>query len=174
LANEDLRVEYQELGRNMRVYVVQRYTQLTPFVALMTGLGAVEYASALQVSTLGKVFVALAGVLVSAIFLVLDRRSHWYWTRLYERSKQIETVLQLGQFTNIPAARGPFTATNAVLTFYVSMSALWLFALVVAGADNWQIPLPGWAFIVIGLVDVALSVGLAIFTLVAPGLRSSQ
>jgi len=156
----------------MRVYVVQRYTQLTPFVALMTGLGALEYASALQISALVKIFVAFAGVLVSAVFLVLDRRSHWYWNRLYERSKEIEAVLQLRQFTNIRGDRGPFTATNAVLAFYVLVSALWLFALGVAWADNSHIALTSRSLIIIGLVDAALTIGWATFASKAPGLRS--
>jgi hypothetical protein len=174
VTNEALTVEYQELGQNMRVYVVQRYTQLTPFVALMTGLGALEYATALHVTPVGRVFVALTGILVSVIFLILDRRSHWYWTRLYERSKAVEDLLDLGQFTGIKAKRGLFTATNVTLVFYVLLTGLWMLTLALAliGLANWT---PGQTGeIIIGILLGAVSLGLGVFAVTAPGLSSKD
>jgi hypothetical protein len=127
---EDLRVEYEQLGENMRHYANVRFAQLTLFFLLTSGLIALSYkpgsqdqasksdhvhgsqAGALQSafaehdsgSTNGTRTLCFLGALSALAFLLMEERASDWWHHFQERAHQIEERLGMRQFHTTPKA----------------------------------------------------------------------
>jgi hypothetical protein len=123
-----------QLAENMRFYGEMRFKQLTLFAGAMTVLGAAlttERSYTMLTPALSVRFAAaLAGLLLTTVFWVMEVRSSLYWVAIREE-------LQGQQFWPRPRTRfwGWLNATNAILVLHLASYGFWLLC---ARAWSWH------------------------------------
>jgi len=116
---DHLKLEYAELGQNLRFYADARFKWFTLFVALTTALAGASF----QFDDVKKIAVG-AGIALTLAFIVFERRYGDYWWVFLRRAKEIEERLGLRQYQNLKHA-SCLSSTNVMLIVYLSMIAVW-------------------------------------------------
>jgi len=131
---EDLRVEYREIGKNLRHYANQRLGLLAMAIALNVALGAVLLSGG-YFSSCARSLLPLFGAAAAVVILVLESAAARKGRGLKDRAKNIEEVLDLrtegaaveqnrGQYTDL--ARAWLCPSKVLAAFYAGIFLAWL------------------------------------------------
>lgn len=121
--------EYEDLSSNLRHYGNLQFAQLTVFIAITAGLLSVIFRSDDPISCSAEIVLKLAGLLLSALFLVMSERVTAHWLAYWKRAKELEKLLGFKQYTDRPVAKY-FSNTNAVRGVYLLTAILWISSII--------------------------------------------
>ena len=117
--------EYRQIGENLRFYGNLRFAQLTLFFVATGALLAVLDQAKIRSAFLSFQVLSVGGLLVVAVFAVLEQSAVRYWCHYRDRAVVLEPPLGLEQYSRRP--RGSvLNATNAVRLLFVGVALLWI------------------------------------------------
>lgn len=122
--------EYKEAGSNLRHFSSMRFGQLTLFTAITAGLFVAGFQADPPLEDRVSLAVKLLGVVVTAVFWLMEERSTMYFKHFRRRSRTLEQNLGFDLWTNRPSASGGLNSTNAVRVLYAALGLAWIAAVV--------------------------------------------
>ena len=125
----DPRQEYEDLSSNLRHYGTLQFAQLTVFIAITAGLLSVVFRSDNSIPSLAEIALKLAGLFISALFLVMTERITAHWSAYSKRAVELEKILGYKQYTERPKAKF-FSNRNAVRGVYLLAGILWICSII--------------------------------------------
>jgi hypothetical protein len=130
MSDEDGRkAEYLDLSNNMRFYANLRFAQLTLLFAVTAVLLSKVFESTSTDSTEIAFVIKIGGLIITILFIVIEKRGTKYYFCYRERAEELEKVLGYSQYTDAPK-RGMFTASRATVGIMYVIIGLWLCYLV--------------------------------------------
>lgn len=129
MSNGNLKDEYLDASNNVRHFQTVRFAQLTIFIAISGGLLSILFRRTEPLPGYGGAFIKIAGLMITALYLVLQERTMLYWRHFVNRSAELEEQLGFKQYTTRPKP-GIMTGTNAMRVFFVYLMVFWIVALI--------------------------------------------
>jgi hypothetical protein len=121
--------EYKDVSNNVRHYGTMRFAQLTLFVAISGALIVLAFKPLAEVSYGPRRGIRIAGLVITAVFWILEQRSTVYWIRFKERALYLEEKLGYDQYHMRPRPLRlivQINATNALRLLFISCFIFWL------------------------------------------------
>jgi hypothetical protein len=119
----DPRQEYLDASNNVRHWSTLRFAQLTIYVALTAGLLNVLFIRGAG-SPRTSLAIELAGLVVTAVYWLLQERTMHYWYAFVRRAAELEPALGYTQYSHRPRA-GVVSSANAVRVLFAVMLLFW-------------------------------------------------
>ena len=124
------RDEYLDASSNARQYITLRFAELTIFMTATGAILAVSFSAVAAPTTpLAAVSLKVAGLLVAAVFWVLETRTMVYWRHFVRRAAELEAELGFRQYSTRPA-EGMISSHRAIRALIGFVAVFWLIALV--------------------------------------------
>lgn len=119
--------EWKEIRETLRYFGNKRFAQLTVFIAA-SGFMLDAFLGRTDATT--RLALSVVGVILAALFLVMELSSVAYWNRFADRGKEIERATgSLELMTSYRPQERILSATNATYALYGGVILLWLLAL---------------------------------------------
>jgi len=129
MASDPRRDEYLDASTNARQFNTLRFAELTIFMTA-TGVMIAATFSRAAAPTIPEAAVAIkiAGILLTVVFFVLDRRTMIYWRHFVRRAAELESELGFRQYSTRPD-EGWLPGSRAVQLLFVSVALFWAAAI---------------------------------------------
>jgi len=114
--------EYKEVNANMRHFSNMRLAVLTISLALN---GVLIQSLLNQLVKLIIIGLTLVGIISTIVFLVFENRVTFYYLFYRSRAKEIESILQLAQYSR-PIEKRIINATAATNFLYWTLIIFWI------------------------------------------------
>jgi hypothetical protein len=120
--------EYKIICEMMRGYALLRFYQMALLLGTAGAVLTAIASDAVQRQPILVVLLKLVGLLIGAVFLIMDFRASSYWHAL--RARANELAAELG-FMAFPVREwwNPLTTTGASLVMHAFLVLAWLYAL---------------------------------------------
>jgi len=129
------RDEYLDASANARHFQTLRFAQLTVFFAVTGALLATSFTTAAAPSSqLGAISLKIGGLVVTALFLVLQERTMAYWRHFVRRAAELEAGLGYRQYSGRPA-EPLITGHRAMELLFVGVGVFWALTLVLPASS---------------------------------------
>lgn len=120
--------EYKTICEMMRSYAMLRFYQMALLLGTSGGIVTAFASQSVRSLPLLVALLKIAGVLISAVFMVMDCRASSYWHRLRARANELAPELGFEGFpTGSPWS--PLTTTGASLVLHAFFVAAWAVSL---------------------------------------------
>lgn len=129
-ARSGARDEYLDASSNARQYITLRFAELTIFMTATGAILAVSFSAvAAPTSPLAAVSLKIAGLLVAAVFWVLETRTMVYWRHFVHRAAELEAELGFRQYSTRPP-EGIVSSHRAIRVLIGFVALFWIVALI--------------------------------------------
>lgn len=117
--------EYLGATNNIHHWQTIRFAQLTIFMAITAGLLNALLGKGSPLPVFAGLSVKVAGLVITALYLVLQERTMLYWRHFVARAAELEGDLGYRQYSTRPPA-GLFSSSNAMRLFFLVLALFWL------------------------------------------------
>ena len=142
IENNNLILEYKEIGHNMRMYGTLRRQEVT-MLLIFTGalLAAIAQFKDLEI------YFSIFGIIIALFFLIMMKRITEYYFFSRDRAIEIEKLLEIKQFQFLEeklkkTKLHQFTSTRATYSACVIIILLWICILLI-GLHEFSLPIQG-------------------------------
>ena len=127
----DLRDEYLDASENVRHWSSLRFAQLTVFIAITAGLFAALFQSQTVPQDPIRLIMEIAGLLITAIFWIMEERTMNYWRTFIDRAAKLEAELGYHQYSSARRpGEGYITSANAIRLLFLLLGFFWIAAMI--------------------------------------------
>ena len=122
------RDEYLDASSNARQFNVLRFAELTIFITATGALMAGSFSRAAAPTTPeAGLALKLAGIIVTAVFWIVQERTMLYWRHFVARAAELEGELGYRQYSTRPK-EGPMGGHRAVRLLFLLTGFFWVAA----------------------------------------------
>src|SRR5690242_5769026 len=117
--------EFKIICEMMRSYAMLRFYQMALLLGTSGGIVTAFASQSVRSLPVLVLLLKIGGILLSAVFLVMDWRASSYWHRLRARANELAGELGFEPFP-VASPWSPLTTTGASLLLHIFFVAVWL------------------------------------------------
>ena len=120
--------EFKIICEMMRSYALLRFYQMALLLGTSGGIVTAFASQSVRSLPVLVLLLKIAGILLSAVFLVMDWRASGYWHRLRARANELAPELGFQPFP-VGSPWSPLTTTGASLLLHIFFVGVWVVSL---------------------------------------------